>query len=65
MAHGFIGSHYLNSEDFISSARQFRQPKFHTCALNLQCNEGASVLLNEKSFQPANSQYYAPHPIEI
>lgn len=41
MAHGFIGPHHLNPEDFMPSAGQFRQPKFRTCVLNLQCNEGA------------------------
>lgn len=48
----------------MSSAGQFRVPKFHTCVLNLQCNECASVLLKEKSLPAANSQYYASQPIE-
>lgn len=64
MAHGFIGPHHLNPEDFMPSAGQFRQPKFHTCVLNLQRNEGASVLLKEKSLPAANSQYYASQPME-
>lgn len=64
MSHGFIGPYYLNSEDFMFSAGQFRQPKFHTCVLNLHCNQCASVLQKEKSPPSANSQYYVSQPIE-
>lgn len=62
MCHRFIGPYYLNSEDFMFSAGQFRKPKFHTCVLNLQCHECASVLLKEQSLPAANSQYYVPQP---